>query len=71
MPRILIGIGLACILMGLLAWLLERAGVRLGALPGDIAFGAPNARVYFPVATCILLSVFLSSLMWLARALRK
>jgi hypothetical protein len=39
----------------------------LGKLPGDIAIERENLRFYFPLATCILLSLVLTGIMWLVR----
>ena len=56
--RILIAIGIAIVLVGVL---LEVApSLRLGRLPGDISFGGQNWRVYFPIATSIVISIVLT-----------
>jgi len=61
--RLLIGIGLALVLAGI-AWpLLSRIG--LGRLPGDIMVQRGSTSFYFPLATCIIISIVLSVLMWL------
>ena len=39
----------------------------LGKLPGDIRLENENFRFYFPVATCIVLSVVISAAIWLFR----
>jgi hypothetical protein len=63
MQRLLIGIGLVLVLAGI-AWpLLSRSG--LGRLPGDILVQRGSTSFYFPLVTCIILSVVLSALMWL------
>ena len=63
MQRLLIGIGLALVLAGI-AWpLLLRIG--LGRLPGDIMVQRGTTSFYFPLATCIVISIVLSALMWL------
>ena len=63
MQRLLIGIGLALLLAGI-AWpLLSRIG--LGRLPGDIMIQRGSTSFYFPLATCIVISIVLSALMWL------
>ena len=63
MQRLLIGIGLALVLAGI-AWpLLSRIG--LGRLPGDIIVQRGTTSFYFPLATCIVISIVLSALMWL------
>jgi len=63
-------LGRMLIVMGLLlvvAGLAVTYGVRLGRLPGDIAIQGKNSSFYFPITTCILLSVVLSLVMWLFR----
>ena len=63
MQRLLIILGVA-LLVGGIAWpLLSRIG--LGRLPGDIAIQRGNTSFYFPIATCILVSIVFSALMWL------
>jgi len=63
MQRLLIGIGVVLVLAGI-AWpLLSRIG--LGRLPGDIVIQRGSTGFYFPLATCIIISVVLSALMWL------
>jgi len=39
----------------------------LGRLPGDIHFSKGNVHFYFPVVTCLILSVLLTLIMWLVR----
>jgi hypothetical protein len=53
---ILIGIGIAV-----------KLGIPLGRLPGDIRFEGDNFSFYFPLTTCILLSLLLSLLFRLFR----
>ena len=63
MQRSLIGIGLALVLAGI-AWpLLSRIG--LGRLPGDITIERGSTSFYFPLVTCIVVSIVFSALMWL------
>ncbi|MGE5296785.1 MAG: DUF2905 domain-containing protein [Solirubrobacterales bacterium] len=59
----LIAIGAAVIVIGLLVMLLGRIG--LFRLPGDFEFGGRNWRVYFPLASSILLSILLTLILWL------
>ena len=63
--RTLIGLGGILILAGLLVLAGEKLGIRLGRLPGDIAIRGKNGAFYFPVVTCILISVILTIVMWL------
>ncbi len=62
--KILIVAGLAIAALGAIIWLLGQAGVPLGRLPGDISVERPGFKFYFPVVTCLLLSVALSALVW-------
>jgi hypothetical protein len=63
MQRLLIVVGLVLVLAGL-AWpFLSRMG--LGRLPGDIVIQRGSTSFYFPLVTCIVVSIVLSALMWL------
>lgn len=44
----------------ILAGLLWSAGIKLGKLPGDIVVSKGNFTFYFPLTTCIILSVILT-----------
>ncbi len=63
MQRLLIGIGLVLVLAGIACPLLARIG--LGRLPGDIMIQRGSTSFYFPLVTCIIVSIVLSALMWL------
>ena len=63
MVRWLIAIGLVLILVGLLWPFLSKLG--LGRLPGDIVIERGNFRFYFPIVTCLIVSVVLSFFLWL------
>lgn len=56
MGRFLIAAGILLLLSGLLI----QAGVPLGRLPGDIVIRRGSGTFYFPLVTCILISVVLS-----------
>jgi hypothetical protein len=64
MSRFLITIGVVLVAAGLLWPLLSRLG--LGRLPGDIAVRGEHGGFYFPIVTCILVSLVLSLIFWLA-----
>ena len=65
MQRILIALGVVLVLIGLgWPWL---AKLPLGRLPGDFVIERENLKVYFPLATMILVSVILSLVLWLFR----
>ena len=63
MSRLLIVLGLVILGIGLLWPLLTRLG--LGRLPGDIVIQRGNFSFYFPLATCVVVSVLLSVAFWL------
>ncbi len=63
--KILLGLGLVMVLLGgilLVAGNLSDKVPWLGRLPGDIYIERGNFRFYFPLATCVLLSVILTLL---------
>ena len=63
--RMLITIGVVLLAVGLLVTLGERLPLRIGKLPGDIVVRGKNSVFYFPLVTCLLLSVVLSLVLWL------
>lgn len=65
LPRILISLGITLIVAGIL-WHFGRK-IGLGSLPGDISFRRGNVSFYFPLTTCLLISLLLSALFWLFR----
>ncbi len=57
--------GLVLVGLGLLLTLGPKLPGRLGRLPGDIILRRENFTFYFPLVTCLLVSVILSLLLWL------
>lgn len=68
-PKILIGVGAALIVVGLLAWALQGKLHWLGRLPGDIRVEREGFRFYFPITTMILVSLLLNLVIWAVRRL--
>ena len=70
------GFGWMLLVLGLviagvgLVWILAPSIPWLGRLPGDIRIERENFRFYFPLVTCLLLSLVLSLVVWLIRLLR-
>ncbi len=62
MQKILIIIGLICLAAAALWPLLEKSS--LGRLPGDIVIEGENYGFYFPIVTCIVISIILSAAFW-------
>ncbi len=48
-------------------WLLVPHIPWLGRLPGDIAVEREGFRFYFPIVTCIILSLLVTGIIWLVR----
>ena len=69
--RVLLIIGAALVVAGALLYFSGRLPFRLGRLPGDISVEGKHGSFYFPVVTCIVLSVILSALFWLISYLRR
>lgn len=63
----LIAAGLLLVIAGLLVTFAGRLPLRLGRLPGDIYYQGKNSSFYFPITTCILLSVLISFVLWIVR----
>lgn len=71
MGRVLVGIGLAVVLVGLLWMGLERMGPGVGRLPGDFVWRGKNTTVYAPLGTSLLISVVLSLVLYVVARLRR
>ena len=69
--KLLVGLGVLLVVVGALVLLVGRMGLPLGRLPGDIAIRGRHGSFYAPIATCLLISVVLSLLMWLVNYLRR
>jgi hypothetical protein len=53
-------VGVVLVLLGGALWLLGRAGLPLGRLPGDLRFEGEGFSCFLPLATMILLSIVLT-----------
>ena len=69
MGKVFMAVGLALFLVGLVLTLLPNT--RLGRLPGDIVIRRDSWSVFIPIATCVLLSVVLTVLVWIISWLRR
>ncbi len=65
MGKLLVVFGVVLIVVGALLTLGPKLPWKLGRLPGDIIIRRENFTLYFPLVTCLLLSVVLSLLLWL------
>ena len=58
MQKLLIILGIVILVIGLLYPYMKKLG--LGQLPGDIIFKSGNSTFFFPIVTCIIISVVLT-----------
>jgi hypothetical protein len=63
--KALLVLGGVIFLVGALLLLVGKFHLPLGRLPGDIVYRGKNSVFYFPIVTCILISVVLSLILWL------
>ena len=64
--KLLIVVGLILVAVGFLLLFSDKIP-WLGRLPGDITVKRDNFNFYFPLATCILISIILSLILWFFR----
>jgi ribose/xylose/arabinose/galactoside ABC-type transport system permease subunit len=57
--KFLVVLGAVIVVLGLLLWSGVGSG-WLGRLPGDIRIERGNSTFYFPIVTCIIISIVLS-----------
>jgi preprotein translocase subunit SecY len=69
--RLLIVAGGLIIILGVCVLLVEKLGLPLGRLPGNISWKGKHTSIYFPLATCLLLSVILSLVLYVLNHLRR
>lgn len=63
--KLLLFLGAIIILIGAVLLLAGRLHLPLGRLPGDIIYRGKNTVFYFPIVTCIVISIVLSLIFWL------
>lgn len=69
LAKIIIAMGVVLVVVGVAVWALGRVGFR--GLPGDIRAEGQHTRFYFPIVTCLVLSVLLTAGLWLWRWLSR
>lgn len=64
--RLLVILGGVIVVVGILLMVGSKFSFfGLGHLPGDIRWKGKNSTFYFPLTTCLLLSVVITLIMWL------
>jgi hypothetical protein len=69
--RALLILGGVVAIVGSLLYFGARLPFRLGRLPGDIIHRGEHTTFYFPIVTCLVVSVILSILFWIFSNLRR
>ena len=62
--KIMVLVGIATVIVGLLIWGIAKAGFR--GLPGDVRYESQNVKFYFPIVTCLVVSALLTAVLTLA-----
>lgn len=63
--KALIFLGAIIVVVGAVMLAASRANLPIGRLPGDILYRGKNTTFYFPIVTCIVLSIVLSLVFWI------
>ena len=69
--RMLLMLGGLLIVVGAFFFFGGKLPFRMGRLPGDIVHKGDHTTFYFPIVSCIVLSVGLSLLFWLISRFRR
>ncbi len=68
--RMLVFFGGLLLVVGLVLIFAGKLNLPLGRLPGDIVYRGKHTSFYFPLMTCILLSVILSLVLYFVNRMR-
>jgi hypothetical protein len=71
MGRLLLVVGILLVGAGALLSFGGKLPFRLGRLPGDINYSGRHGSFYFPIVTCIVLSLALTLILWIVNSLRR
>ena len=69
--RLLLFLGFLLVAVGAALVFGARLPFRLGRLPGDIVYRSRNTAFYFPIVTCLVLSLVLTLILWLLSHFRR
>jgi uncharacterized membrane protein len=69
--KLLIVIGLMLVVVGAVLYAGSKLPFRLGRLPGDILVQGKSSTFYFPIVTCLVLSLVLTLLSWLFSSFKR
>ena len=69
--KTLLVIGVVLFGVGVLLLFGARLPYRIGRLPGDIVIQGRHGSFYFPIVTCIIVSLLFTLLMWILNLFRR
>ena len=69
--RALLILGAVIAVAGAFLYFGARLPFRLGRLPGDIVHRSEHTTFYFPIVSCLIISIVLSLILWLLSHLRR
>jgi hypothetical protein len=69
--KLLLVVGVVLVGAGALLMFGARLPFRLGRLPGDISYQSRHGSFYFPVVTCLLVSLALTLISWIVNYFRR
>jgi hypothetical protein len=67
----LLVLGLVIAAVGVFLLAGAKLPFRLGRLPGDISYHGRHTSLYFPIVTCIVLSIVLTVIFWIIGTMRR
>ena len=65
--KLLLFFGAILLVLGVVPLFFGRTNFPLGRLPGDIVWRRDGFTFYFPLMTCLLLSLLVSAVLWILR----
>jgi len=69
--RVLLVLGVVLLGVGALLVFGAKLPFRLGRLPGDIIYQGRNTTFYFPIVTCLIVSLVLTLFFWILNLFRR
>jgi hypothetical protein len=69
--RMLVFVGAVLVVVGALFYFGDKLPLRLGRLPGDMVHRGQRSTFYFPLASCLVISVVLSLVLWIINQFRR
>lgn len=69
--KLMLVVGVVLIGAGALLIFGARLPFRLGRLPGDISYQGRHGSFYFPIVTCIIVSLALTLIFWIVNFFRR